>query len=59
MGRNVGGYDRIARLVVGPALLLVGAGALTELLPLGLPAAAVALVVGVVFLVTGLARQSP
>lgn len=59
MERNVGGYDRIARLVAGPVLLLVGIVSLAEILPLGLPVAAVALVVGAVFLVTGLVQQCP
>jgi uncharacterized membrane protein HdeD (DUF308 family) len=59
MERNVGGYDRLARLVVGPVLLLVGIVSLAEILPLGLPVAAVALVVGAVFLVTGLVQQCP
>lgn len=59
MERNVGGYDRIARLVAGPVLLLVGIAAFAKLVPLGIPVAAIALVVGAVFLGTGVMRQCP
>jgi len=59
MERNVGGYDRLARLVVGPVLLIAGVASLAQFLPLGLPIAAVALVAGAILLATGAMRQCP
>ena len=56
MEQNVGGLDRTARLVLGPLLVLVGLAAVVELLPLGMPVAAAALLVGLIFVVTGLTR---
>ncbi|MEF8785459.1 MAG: DUF2892 domain-containing protein [Haloarculaceae archaeon] len=56
MEQNVGGLDRTARLVAGPLLALVGIAALVEVLPLGTVPGAIALLLGVVFLVTGLSR---
>ncbi len=56
MEQNVGGLDRTARLLAGPLLALTGIAALVELLPLGTAVGAVALLIGVVFLVTGLTR---
>ena len=56
MEQNVGGLDRTARLVAGPILLLVGIAALVEMLPLGTAVGAIAAVIGLVFLVTGLTR---
>lgn len=64
MEKNVGGYDRIARLVVGPVLTLVGAAALLGFVTiaagtLGVALAAIALLVGLVFVVTGLTQKCP
>lgn len=59
MERNVGGYDRLARLVVGPVLLVVGVAAIAQILPIGLPLAGLALVVGAVLFVTAVVRQCP
>lgn len=56
MEQNVGGMDRTARLVAGPLLLLVGIATLVEVLPFGTVVGGVALLIGVVFLVTGLTR---
>lgn len=56
MEQNVGGLDRTVRLVLGPLLVLVGLAAVVELLPLGMPIAAGALLVGLIFVVTGLTR---
>ena len=65
MEKNVGGYDRTARLVLGPILVLVGAAWFAGL---GLPAAATTLalagaailaLVGVVFAVTGYTQKCP
>jgi hypothetical protein len=59
MERNVGGYDRLARLVVGPVLLVAGVASIADLVSVGLPVAAVALVAGAVLLTTGTVRQCP
>lgn len=64
MERNVGGYDRIARLVVGPILIVVGAASLVGILglaagTLGLALGVFALLVGAVLTITGLARKCP
>jgi NAD/NADP transhydrogenase alpha subunit len=64
MERNVGGYDRIARFVVGPVLIVVGAATLAGLLSLaagtvGVALAAVALVVGAVLTVTAVTQKCP
>lgn len=56
MEQNVGGLDRTARLALGPVLLVVGLAALLEVLPLGTVGGALAVLVGVVFLVTGMTR---
>ncbi|WP_256301157.1 YgaP family membrane protein [Haloarchaeobius salinus] len=62
MEKNVGGYDRLARLVFGPALLVVGAAGLAGVLPIasgtpGLLVAGALFVVGAVLLVTGVTQQ--
>ncbi|MFC7028356.1 DUF2892 domain-containing protein [Halomicroarcula sp. GCM10025324] len=64
MEKNVGGLDRIARLVLGPALLLVGVAALAGLFTLaagttGLVVAGLLLVVGAVLTVTALTQKCP
>ncbi|MFC6940423.1 DUF2892 domain-containing protein [Salinirubellus sp. GCM10025818] len=64
MEKNVGGYDRIARFVVGPILVVVGFAAFGGLLTLaagtvGLALAAVALLVGIVFVTTATIQKCP
>ncbi|MFC7020630.1 MULTISPECIES: YgaP family membrane protein [Haloarcula] len=64
MQKNVGGIDRIARLVLGPVLLIVGVAAISGILTItagttGLVVAALLLVVGAVFTVTGLTQTCP
>ena len=64
MEKNVGGYDRIARFVVGPILVAVGAAALLGLFTiaagtLGLAIAVVALLVGFVLTVTATTQKCP
>lgn len=61
MEKNVGGYDRIARLVVGPVLILLGLASYLGVVlpPADTPAYALVglvLLVGVVFVVTGATR---
>jgi hypothetical protein len=64
MEKNVGGYDRIARLILGPLLIVVAAAAFGGYLPVlsGLVGAAAVwavLLVGVVFVVTGATQVCP
>ncbi|SFF86275.1 Protein of unknown function [Halopelagius inordinatus] len=64
MQKNVGGYDRIARLVVGPVLVIVGAAMVAGLVTvatgiLGTVLAGGALLVGAVFVVTGMTQKCP
>jgi hypothetical protein len=57
--KNVGGLDRILRLVLGPVLLVVSGAALLGLLVLNPILAGVGLVVGAVLTVTGLTQTCP
>ena len=65
MERNVGGYDRIGRLVIGALLVLAGIAGYAGLLTVAVGpvpqalAALVLLVVGAVLLVTGYVQQCP
>lgn len=64
MEKNVGGYDRIARFVAGPILLVVGIAALADLVTLaagtlGLAIGVLAVLVGAVFLVTAIIQKCP
>ncbi|WP_416840506.1 DUF2892 domain-containing protein [Haloferax sp. DFSO52] len=57
MEHNVGSLDRTVRLALGALLVVVGIGAVAGVVPLAPILAAVAVLFGVVFLVTGY-RQS-
>ena len=64
MEKNVGGYDRIARAIVGPVLIIVGAAALAGFLTiatgtLGLVVAGAALLVGAVLTTTAFTQKCP
>lgn len=64
MQKNVGGYDRIARFVLGPILVVLGLAHVLELLvittgTLGLGIAVVAILVGAVLLATAATQQCP
>jgi hypothetical protein len=64
MEKNVGGYDRIVRFVVGPILILTGGAALGGLVSLaagtlGLVLAGVAVLVGGVLTVTATTQKCP
>ena len=65
MEKNVGGMDRIARLVIGPVLVLAGVAGYAGLLVLAVgpfPQALTSVIVflvGVILLVTGLVRKCP
>jgi hypothetical protein len=64
MQKNVGGYDRIARFLVGPILILVGAASFGGLLTLaagtvGVVLAGLAVLVGAVLTVTAATQKCP
>jgi uncharacterized membrane protein len=65
MDKNVGGFDRMARLVGGPVLVAVGVALAAGLLDvgltgtLGLAVTALVLVAGLIFVVTGTTQKCP
>lgn len=59
MKRNVGGLDRTARIAIGTLGVLAGIIAFAGYLALGTVVAGVALVVGVILLVTGTTQKCP
>jgi hypothetical protein len=64
MQKNVGGYDRTARFVLGPILILVGISAFAGLITLsggtlGLVLAGAALAVGAVLTTTATTQKCP
>ncbi|ELY72276.1 YgaP family membrane protein [Natrinema pallidum] len=64
MQKNVGGFDRGARIVVGPLLVLIGIAVLEGVLSLtagafGLALAVIALVSGAVLTTTAVTRKCP
>ncbi|MDS0473745.1 DUF2892 domain-containing protein [Natrinema sp. 1APR25-10V2] len=59
MQKNVGGIDRTGRLIVGTVAALAGIAALTGYWAVGIVTALVALVIGVILLVTGTTQKCP
>ncbi|KAB1198280.1 MULTISPECIES: DUF2892 domain-containing protein [Haloferax] len=59
MEHNVGSLDRTVRLALGALLVVVGLGAFAGLVPLGTIPAAIGVVLGAVFLVTGYQQTCP
>jgi len=65
MQKNVGGIDRIARLVVGPILILSGIAGYAGMLALAVGplsqalASVIAVLVGTILLITGLVQRCP
>lgn len=64
MEKNVGGYDRIARFIVGPILIIVGGAALGGVLTLaagtlGAVLAGIAVLIGAILTVTATTRTCP
>jgi len=57
MEKNVGGFDRTWRLVLGPVLVLVGIAAFSGFVSLSATVAAIALIAGGVFTATGVLRM--
>lgn len=58
-GKNVGGWDRLLRLVVGPVLLIVALAAVLGAITLGPVVIAISAIVGVILTVTGLTQKCP
>jgi len=65
MDPNVGGFDRKARIVVGPILLVVGVAALLDALSLGIAGTtgtvvvAALVIVGLILSATGATQKCP
>ncbi len=59
MNKNVGGIDRIGRIVIGLLVLVAGGAILAEVWELGVVAGAVAVLIGVILLVTGTTQKCP
>jgi len=64
MQKNVGGYDRSARFVLGPLLIILGAAAFGGIITLatgtlGLVLAGVAIVIGAVLVTTAATQKCP
>jgi hypothetical protein len=64
MEKNVGGYDRIARFIAGPVLIVVGGVALGGFVTLaagtlGLVLAGLAVLVGAVLTITATTQKCP
>jgi Protein of unknown function (DUF2892) len=57
--KNVGSWDRGARLVVGPVLLFVGIAAVLGAIALAPVLIAISLVVGAILTVTGFTQKCP
>lgn len=59
MNKNVGGIDRTGRIVIGILALVAGGAILAEIWELGIIAGAVAVLLGVILLVTGTTQKCP
>lgn len=59
MDKNVGGIDRTGRIVIGIILAIAGIAAVTGYWAIGVGIGALALLVGLVFLVTGTTQKCP
>ena len=57
--KNVGGWDRLLRLVVGPVLLVVSAVAALGAIALSPLLTALSAIVGAVLTITGLTQKCP
>jgi hypothetical protein len=59
MEKNVGGIDRNARIVIGVLVAVAGIAALGDVWEVGLAIGGIALLVGVILLVTGTTQKCP
>lgn len=59
MDKNVGGVDRIGRIVIGIVVAIAGIAALTGYWAVGAVAGAVAIIIGAILLLTGTTQKCP
>lgn len=59
MKKNVGGFDRIGRIVIGIVVAIAGIAAFADYWAIGATAGAVAILIGVILLVTGTTQKCP
>jgi hypothetical protein len=59
MNKNVGGIDRIGRIVIGALALVAGIAVVAGVWEIGIVVGAVALILGAILLVTGTTQQCP
>jgi predicted O-methyltransferase YrrM len=59
MEKNVGGIDRVGRIVIGLLAVLAGASAVAGVWEIGVVIGAVALLIGAILLVTGTTQKCP
>lgn len=59
MDKNVGGIDRTGRIIIGAIVVIAGIAALTGYWAAGAVIGGVALLIGVILLVTGTTQKCP
>lgn len=59
MNKNVGGIDRIGRIVIGALALVAGIAVVAGVWEIGIVVGAIALILGAILLVTGTTQQCP
>lgn len=59
MNKNVGGIDRMGRLIIGAIALVAGIAIVAGFLEVGVVVGAVAVVVGLILLATGTTQKCP
>ena len=59
VNKNVGGIDRIGRIAIGLLVLVAGLAIVAEVWEVSIIAGAVALLVGIILLVTGTTQKCP
>lgn len=59
MDKNVGGIDRTGRIIIGALAAIAGIAAVTGYWGIGATAGGVAILVGIILLVTGTTQKCP
>lgn len=59
MEKNVGGIDRLGRIVIGVIAALAGVAMVADFVAAGIVIGAIALVVGLILIVTGTTQKCP
>ena len=57
--KNVGGWDRLLRLIVGPVLIVISAGAVVGFISISPALIVLSAIVGPILTVTGLTQKCP